>query len=673
MKKHPVPLTALAALIVFVLLLAAPSFAQRENIHALDEVVVTATKTERELKDVSTNMVVLTEKDIEQYQPTDTMDLLRHVPGLVLNGMGSSKASFYAGSRGIQPSSRGMLIMMDGVEMNDPSNYIAVSNVPLEAVERIEIVKTPASVLYGPAAVGGVINIITKKPGKAMQADASLGYGSFDRKEVSANLSGLLDNGFSYGLNYQGLDTDGYRANSQRSQHAFTPRIGYFSEAVEFDLFANIVDAEYGFPGGLPLGSYEDDPTASLQPDREGNSQTVATGATLDWQVNDSGTLRLKSSYRSNDWETEDYGFFFKGEDYHTWTGEASYQHVFTVSGLENSLLAGTEYRSLHNNLRMYMDDNFGSMLLSHAEIEEQITGFFVQDELAPTDRLMLNIGLRYDQIDTDFINKRNAAANFDSSHDKWSPRLGFSYTVSPELSLFGNYSQGIRSVNLARPAFQLKSNIQPESEESMEAGLRGLFNGVLEYNLAVFQVTTQDKIIQQERYLYENAGEAESKGIEIGLTRSLPYDLYASCNYTHINAEFTDFKEFSRGSGTLISYDGNAVPLVPENIFGLTLGWKTPQYGHLSASLRYVDEKFIDIANTLTLDAYTVADIKYVYSMKEVFSAEDTMEFSIAVNNLFDEAYAEYGEGSGGLYVPGAVAFPADGVSVFGGIAYSF
>ncbi|WYD80082.1 MAG: hypothetical protein V8K32_12275 [Candidatus Electrothrix gigas] len=108
MKKHQIPLTALAALAV---LLATPSFAQeqseaKDKIHALDEVVVTATKTERELKDVSTNMVVLTEKDIEQYQPTDTMGLLRHVPGLVLNGMGSSKASFYAGSRGIQPSSR---------------------------------------------------------------------------------------------------------------------------------------------------------------------------------------------------------------------------------------------------------------------------------------------------------------------------------------------------------------------------------------------------------------------------------------------------------------------------------------------------------------------------------------------------------------------------------------
>ncbi|MGD9211937.1 MAG: TonB-dependent receptor plug domain-containing protein [Desulfobacteraceae bacterium] len=84
--------------------------------HSMENMIVTATKTERSLEDISTNMTVLTQKDIQACQPTDVMDLLRHVPGLVLNGMGSSKSSFYAGSRGIQPSSRGMLIMVDGIE-----------------------------------------------------------------------------------------------------------------------------------------------------------------------------------------------------------------------------------------------------------------------------------------------------------------------------------------------------------------------------------------------------------------------------------------------------------------------------------------------------------------------------------------------------------------------------
>ena len=311
--------------------------------------------------------------------------------------------------------------------------------------------------------------------------------------------------------------------------------------------------------------------------------------------------------------------------------------------------------------------------LLSQAEIQEQITGFFVQDELSPTDKLLLNLGARYDQIDTDFTNKLVAASSFDSSHDKWSPRFGLTYTVAPELAFFGNYSQGIRSVNLARSAFQLKSNIVPETEESIEVGLRGVLGGVMEYTVAGFQVNTKDKIIQKERYLYENAGEAESKGIEASLTRSLPCGFYATADYTYINAEFTEFSTSSTTPDAAISYDGKRVPLVPENIFGLTVGRKDPLYVHLSASLRYVDEKFIDNANTLSLGDYTVVDVKYTVGLQVLFPTAKGWDFTLAVNNLFDETYAEYGEANGGSYVPEAVAFPADGVSVCGGISYSF
>ncbi|CAK8720012.1 TonB-dependent siderophore receptor [Candidatus Electronema halotolerans] len=656
-------------------LLAGPGMAQdqQETVRTLDEVVVTATKTERELKEIPTNMAVVTAEEVERIQPTDAMDLLRHVPGLVLDGMGGSKASFYAGARGIQPSSRGMLIMMDGIEMNDPSNYISADSLPLDSIERIEVIKTPASVLYGPAAVGGVINIITKKPVNPLEGSASVGYGSFDRKEATATVSGLLENGFTYGLNYRGLDTDGYRDNNWRQQNAFTPRLGYLSDAVEFDVFANIVDGEYAFPGGLPLATYKDDPTKSLQPDREGNSTTANIGSTLNWTLDASNILKFKTSYRNNDWETEDYGFFFKGDDYNVWTGEAAYQNLSVINGMKNSLLLGTEYRSLNNSPSMYMDDQHGSMLLSQAEIEEQIAGFFIQDELSPVSNLMLNLGVRYDQIDTDFSNKLKQEASFDNSHDKWSPRLGLTYTVAPELSLFANYSQGIRSVNLARPAFQLKGNVNPETEESIEGGIRGLLGGVLEYNAALFQVTTEDKIIQKDRYLYENAGEAESKGFELALSRDLPGGCYASADYTYINAEFTDYTTSSTTPEEAVSYNGKRVPLVPENIFGLTLGWKNPVYGHLSGSLRYVDEKYIDNANTLSLDDYVVVDAKYVVGLGALLPGAEPWQFSLAVNNLFDETYAEYGEADGGLYVPGPVAFPADGVSVFGSISYKF
>ena len=124
-----------AAMTAVLTIMNGPSAAQ-EQAHTMNEIVVTATKTEREVKEIPTNVAVLTEKDIEQIQPTDTMDLLRHVPGLVLNGMGSSKASHYAGVRGMQPSSRGMLLLMDWIEMNDPSNYLSVSTIPLDSSSR---------------------------------------------------------------------------------------------------------------------------------------------------------------------------------------------------------------------------------------------------------------------------------------------------------------------------------------------------------------------------------------------------------------------------------------------------------------------------------------------------------------------------------------------------------
>ncbi len=633
----------------------------------LEEMIVTATKSERPLKDVSTNMAVLTREDIAAYQPTDVMDLLRHVPGLVLNGMGSSKSSFYAGARGIQPSSRGMLIMVDGVEMNDPSNYLSVAAIPLSRIERIEVVKAPSSALYGPSAVGGVIHVITRKPTEVNESGAVLTYGSFEHKQADLNTQGVLSSGLTYGVNYRYLDTDGYRNSSHRQSHGVTPRLGVATDTFEMDLFSNIVATQNDFPGGLPLATFGDDPKPSLQPDRTGDSLTTATGLRVEWTPSRQTTLTAKSSYRTNDWETEDYGFRFKGEDYNTWTAEATYSYDLAFGNVENSLLLGSEYRRFNNEPTMAMDENFGGELLSSAAIEERLWGFFFQDHLHPTKKLMISIGGRYDAIQTDFKNRLDPAADYDNRHGKWSPRLGISYLFAAQANLFANYTEGIRSVNLARPAFRLTENVDPEKEVSFEMGLRGTFGGRFRYQVTGFRVTTRDKIIQNGRYDYANAGEAQSIGIEAELSLRFSSGAYAAVDYTYMDAVFKDYQTESE------RFDDNRVPLVPENIFGASIGWRHRRLGCINADLRYVDKKYIDDANTLVLDDYTVVDVKYSYNFKPRVMARDELQLSLAVNNLFDEIYAEYGEADGGLYIPGPVAFPADGRAVFASLSYHF
>ncbi len=113
--------------------------AEMEETAQLDEIVVTATKTDRKIHEVPTNIAVITEDDIERIQPNDVMEPLRHVPGLVLNSLGGVETTFYASSRGASPSSRGMPLMIDGVEVNEPTNYITTLNIPLDSIERIEV------------------------------------------------------------------------------------------------------------------------------------------------------------------------------------------------------------------------------------------------------------------------------------------------------------------------------------------------------------------------------------------------------------------------------------------------------------------------------------------------------------------------------------------------------
>ena len=659
---------ALMVLMLFLLIPAIAS-AEEEKTAQLDEIVVTATKTDREIKEVPTNIAVITEDDIQRIQPTDVMELLRHVPGLVLNSMGGVETTFYASSRGLSPSSRGMLLMIDGVEVNEPTNYITALNIPLNSIERIEIIKSPASVLYGPSAVGGIVNVITKKPSKPVEGQASVLYGSFERKEAAVNMRGLLPDGVYYSINYWWLDTEGYRDRTFLNQNQLMPEFGYCNDIVDVGFFLNVTKTENGFPGGLPLEDYDKDPEEALQPDREGESQQTNFGVKLSLKTGENSLLNFKSYHRTNEWETEDYGFFFTGKPWN-WTTEASYQLSVPLFGMDHTFLAGGQYVKIRNSPYFYMDDNFGSMLLSHVSLDSKSYGVFLQDEVRITDQISFNGGIRYDHFSSDYKNLLDDSGSFDNSHDKWSPRLGLTYSLVEELNLFANYSQGIRSVVLARPVFQLTENVDPEKEESLEAGARGLLFDLLEYNLAVFQVTTKDKVVQTNgRYKYENAGEAESKGVEFALGANLGYGLYLGVDYTYLDSKFTDFKSGDN------DYDDKRVPLVPRHTFGATADWNTPLFGRISASFRYVDDKYIDrdYSNTYELEDYCVFDLKYAYVFDNLFGHKEKTTLSLAVNNLFDETYAEYGEIDGGLYVPGPVAYPADGQSFFASMSLAF
>jgi vitamin B12 transporter len=233
-----------------------------EPAYDLSEMVVTATKTQRKVEEVSTNVTVVTREEIERVQATSLADLLRYVPGLVINGLGSDASLNYVAFRGIQPSSRGILILRDGIEMNGPTNVVDLLRTPLADIERIEVVKTPSSALYGVAGVGGVIQIFTRKPEKPVKGAASVTYGSFNRIETQDYVAGRLANGLTYGLSTWYFDTEGFRDQSDLRNFAISPGLGWANERVYVEVLSNIKKIwDDQVPGPLPLSTCKDDPT----------------------------------------------------------------------------------------------------------------------------------------------------------------------------------------------------------------------------------------------------------------------------------------------------------------------------------------------------------------------------------------------------------------------------
>jgi|GEM_PF-2401249 len=644
---------------------------QVKTTHELEEIVVTATKTEREVKDISSNVTVITQEEIKKYQQVDLFDLLRHVPGLTISGLGSMRSKAVASFRGMLPDGRGLLLMLDGIEVNNVSNFFERHTIIPYNIERIEIIKNPASALYGVAGVGGIINVITKRPEKPVQAELSVSAGSFGTVEPHAYVGGRLENGFHFGVNTWYLQSDGYRHNTYTENFVANPRAGYTGKNIDFEMLANLKTVDDGYSGGLPLDTFRKNPTGSSQPDEfgKGHADINAVGAKLKWALGDNSLLRLKASYRTLDGSSDDVGLHFKFGFSETWTAESNYQYDFSICGVKSSLLTGVEYRYLDHSVYVRPNDYFYQFVqfANKANVNEDIWGLYIQDEVSPIENLMINVGVRYDIMGTDYKHS-NSANSYDTSHDKLSPRAGFSYVFDPSLNLFGNYSQGIRSLFLTVAPFDLDRNVEPETLETWEVGFRGELPACfgITYNIAGFYILTEDKIVLVDptNYIYQNAGETRSMGLEAGVGKKLPWGFYVALDYTYIDAEFTDYRT------TTADYSGKRVPLVPRHQFGTTVGWVSEKYGRFDTSVRYGTDRFIDVANTLRLDGFTVVDLKYTYGFRDWCKG---LELSFAINNLTDKTYAEHGSTSGGFYLPGPIANPADGRAFIGTATYRF
>ena len=176
--------------------------------YELDEMVVTATRTMKQIQEVPASVSVVTAKDIERHNVTTIQEALQYVPGLYMN---------QAKAQDDQIMLRGMdtpniLVLVDGVQLNSAYNgAVNFDQIPVESIERIEVLRGAASSIYGGHAVAGVINITTKEATDKLNGDVVLSYGSNNTWKKSLQARAKVNDKWSFGVGYENSSSDGYR------------------------------------------------------------------------------------------------------------------------------------------------------------------------------------------------------------------------------------------------------------------------------------------------------------------------------------------------------------------------------------------------------------------------------------------------------------------------------
>lgn len=491
------------------------NFASDDTIK-IDEIVVTGTPVKVSRNSIPMAVSVVNREQIEETNESAILPVLNgRVPGLFVTERGVTGFGVAQGSAG-QISIRGIggnpttgvLMLIDGhpqfmgiMGHPLPDSYVASD------VERVEVIRGPASILYGSNAMGGVINIITKKQTRqGVQGNARISYGSFNTQKYMAS-AGFKKNKFSGFISGNHDQTDGHRANSD-----FKINNGYAK--LGFD-----INEHFYISSDVSLAAFEAaDPGPDIVNGSPGERIDILRGywaLTLQNEF-EKASGALKVFYNFGEHEITD-GFHSNDFNY----GLNFYESLQLFKG--NNITLGLDYLNYGGLAENIFAMNGAGIQFADTLINETGIYGFIQQNL--TDDLILNGGIRLQ--------------NHSVYGNQWIPSIGFAYQINKETAWKGTVSKGFRSPTM-RELFMWGPNpdLSPETIMNYETGISKMFfNQKMNAELTFFAVNGDNLIVNvgpPKGYL--NTGEISNKGIEFSFTAEASDQLKINATYSYID-----------------------------------------------------------------------------------------------------------------------------------------
>lgn len=650
--------------------------ALEEAAASLDQVVVTATRGRERLQDVPASISIVSAGEIEDKSFIYQSEPLEAVPGVSITRTGEG---IYAQAqiRGVpnNHSNDTFLALVDGVPFVTAGAEVDLGAlVPLEVVDRVEVVKGPVSALYGRGGISGAINYVTQSALKAPTLRASLAGGSYGyvRPSLTATLPLAENHALLVNAFYE--HKNGWRDGAGRSVGSvFVKDEWLLTPSTRLETYASYYNAEQGETSYLPLRS-------------GGSLVEVAGGEKANYGVEDardeveygSATLKLDQSlgaalalsatahYRYNRFR-DVLGFnsgFSEAANEFYWTGfdgRSTERTVFVEPQLTwrfggGRLVAGASYERKTGDDASFYTGEFGfneatGEFLFYRQVRSYATGAFTNRDAWVTDQLLsvetaANVGGAYAQAEFD-VTKRlgltlggrfdtfhresryaplgdNPGATTEASGRRFSPKADLTYAFAPDLTVYASFGEGYSPAFGPSFAFRdRREGLDPEIARNYEAGLKGrVMGGRLAFSAAAYRLVRKDLLLVlfaesgDDAPQTLNAGEQRSQGLEVESRADLSdavSGLSAYATYAYTDATWIDNRFVPPGSDTEVSVSGKQVAIVPAHTAsaGLTQHFDRVE---VTAWLDARSDYWLDQMNTVEGSGYALLNASVTY-----------------------------------------------------------
>lgn len=628
----------------------------------------TGTKSTTSLRENPQSISVVTSKEMEQRGVKSITEAIQYMPGTSTDQLGMDNQTEWISLRGFSSPTA----FLDGLRVNPTSQTEPYG------LERVEVLRGPASVLYGESIPGGITGMVSKRPSEESGGEAQFQLGNEKRLQGAFDITGKVNDTGEWLYRLVGLarDSDSAVDYVKNDRLFLAPSLTWRANAnTNLTILAQIQRDKIGFlPQYLPIqGTLHPSPFGKIprnryagEPDRENYfRQQTSIGYALEHRFNDTFTLQQNVRYARvaqqfdtvtanglmPDQRTVKRRLYDADQTAYDFSIDTNLVSRFHTGPLQHTVLTGVEYA--HNQYdsvqwicssatcappidifnpvygqKIQRPDTPVTDVLQHQER----LGFYAQDQVK-LGRTVVTLGGRWDSVKQRNLDRQTDLTER-STDDAFTGRAGLAYLFDNGITPYASFAESFQPVGgLLYPGKPAK----PVTGEQYEVGLKyqpagqDSFVSIAAYSLKQKNLTTEDP--DNQGYIVQSA-HTKVSGVELEAKLALTRQMDIMLSYTFTNAKYTrsnDNTEGNQVSGTPRSQASAWIDYAfAEAAPGLSVG----------AGVRYVGDKFGNSSNTIRMPSYTVFDAALRYDMSHLGGMWKNISLSLNANNLFDKDY---------------------------------